>query len=466
MRRPFLIISVVTFVTFKSLGQSSNQNPLYAWVSKEPVQSSLNEAKLFNFHSYNTYKPDEKILHEIGGERDDISIFCVFRNVSGNKMGEVRRGVSQIELLDTAVVFHNWFTYYEQKVIPRFLSINTLMDGPKFNHFGTDMYIGGDDGSSYSFQGEVAEIIYFDQVLDSVSQHMIESTLAMKYGIDLRKYDDYLDGNGNPMWTYSQNGRYIHNITYIGKDNVLGLDQKQSNNVNNEISLILSVNELQSNNVDNRSDILDGDYIFWSDDDERLSFKEDIASHVRIVDRRWKMNLNWNNAKEDFLKFYVAVQDIPVYDKDKHSYVLVSSSEADLKNLVGEFIKMEWDTKLGLFAGAMPLKSYKGHQYFTIIQSENDNHLKNVVSRTSQNSISLQPNPVNAGQNITIRLGCEVCGTHKILIMTETGKVIKDISVNEFEVGNVIHHEFGEPGVYIIHIENDRDQQNYKVIVI
>ncbi|MBC7884875.1 MAG: hypothetical protein H7X99_05335 [Saprospiraceae bacterium] len=466
MRSSLLFILVMAIATCKSTGQSSALKPIYSWVSEEPAVSSLDEAKLFNFHSYDTYDPDQIFIHEIGGKRDDVSMFCVFRNVNGNKMGELKRGASCMEILDTAVVFHNWFTYHEQKILPRFVSIISMMNGPKFDNFGTNMYIGGDTKFKYGFQGEVAEILYFDQILENKNQQIVESKLAMKYGIDLREYDDYLNGNGHPIWTFSQNGRYTHNITFIGKDRLTDLDQRQSNNVNNEISLILSLNDLQISNADNHSDILDGDYIFWSDDNENFGFKEDIASQVSMMPRKWKMNLNWNTAKDELLKFSVAIQDIPNYDLKKHTYVLVSSSESGLKNMVGEFVKMDWDTKFGLYTAALPLRPYKGNYYFSFIQSENDKHLKNVVSRTTQNSISLQPNPVNTGQNITIRLGCEDCGTHKIQIMTKTGMVIKDILVSEFEVGNAIHHEFGMPGVYIIHIANDRDQQNYKVIVI
>lgn len=87
---------------------------------------------------------------------------------------------------------------------------------------------------SFPFQGNIGEIIYFNTRLPKLEQRKIESYLALKYGISLGNNANpftYLASDGTTTaWTGSN--IYQNNITGIGRDDLAGLNQKQSKSSN------------------------------------------------------------------------------------------------------------------------------------------------------------------------------------------------------------------------------------------
>jgi len=95
-----------------------------------------------------------------------------------------------------------------------------------------DEYLGWGSYNKFT-NGHIAEMLVFNKKLTSAERHQVNSYIALKYGLTLKKddgaTDDYIASDGSTkIWTASNNGGYGHRVTGIGLDSAGGINQKQS----------------------------------------------------------------------------------------------------------------------------------------------------------------------------------------------------------------------------------------------
>lgn len=80
------------------------------------------------------------------------------------------------------------------------------------------------------FSGDIAEILTFNRLLDTREQDIVESYLALKYGLTLDQTSptDYLIAGGTVAWSASAAGLYSGDIAGIGRDDTTSLYQPKS----------------------------------------------------------------------------------------------------------------------------------------------------------------------------------------------------------------------------------------------
>lgn len=170
------------------------------------------------------------------------------------------------------------------------VSTNTITGGG--TRFG---YVGdGSEATSFDFdsndgyyEGDISEVIYYEnQILDSEQINLIESYLAIKYGITLNnnvatgtdKYQSSGDlsvDSSNPDYpiTVWDDATYWNDVIIIGKDEASGLDQKQSKSANTDgvltVALGTTVQTLNSLNTFDFDDDLD--FLAIGNDDGELN---------------------------------------------------------------------------------------------------------------------------------------------------------------------------------------------------
>ena len=127
---------------------------------------------------------------------------------------------------------------------------------------------------SLPLYGRVAEAMYFDHRISDTAVIQWISYLAVKYGVTLEQ-TNYLDSRRNVIWNYSDYPDYCTSIAGIGRDDSVGLHQKQTYFADNQIIVgIVGANTtgtgannyspLQTeNNEDNPAFIADGDFIIF-----------------------------------------------------------------------------------------------------------------------------------------------------------------------------------------------------------
>ena len=124
---------------------------------------------------------------------------------------------------------------------------------------------------SLPLRGRIAEALYFDRRISDTAVIQWISCLALKYGVTLAR-TDYLDSRRNVIWDYTNYPSYCASIAGLGRDDSVGLDQKQTYYADGQI--IIGVNQLANTNEDNTATIADGDFIIFGMEDTLSSTSE------------------------------------------------------------------------------------------------------------------------------------------------------------------------------------------------
>ena len=113
---------------------------------------------------------------------------------------------------------------------------------------------------SLPLHGRVAEALYFDHRISDTAVIQWISYLAVKYGVTLAQ-TDYLDSRRNVIWDYTDYPSYSTSIAGVGRDDSVGLCQKQTYYADGQV--VFGVNQLAQTNEENVSAIADGDFIVF-----------------------------------------------------------------------------------------------------------------------------------------------------------------------------------------------------------
>ena len=123
---------------------------------------------------------------------------------------------------------------------------------------------------SLPLYGRIAEAMYFDHRISDTAVIQWISYLALKYGVTLAQ-TDYLDSRRNVIWNYADYPSYSTSIAGVGRDDSVGLYQKQAYYADGQMIIGMvganNYSPLQTgNNEDNPAFIADGDFIVFGMD--------------------------------------------------------------------------------------------------------------------------------------------------------------------------------------------------------
>ena len=130
---------------------------------------------------------------------------------------------------------------------------------------------------SLPLYGRIAEAMYFDHRISDTAVIQWISYMAVKYGVTLAQ-TDYLDSRRNVIWDYTNYPDYSTSIAGLGRDDSVGLYQKQTYFADNQMIVGIAganatgvgannYSPLQmGNNEDNPAFIADGDFIVFGMD--------------------------------------------------------------------------------------------------------------------------------------------------------------------------------------------------------
>jgi gliding motility-associated-like protein len=162
---------------------------------------------------------------------------------------------------------------------------------------GTSTFTGANDrfrlGEFYN--GRIAEVIVYTSALTARQHQQVAGYLSLKYGITLNNgATDYLATDGSTsVWTAASNATHKSNIAGIGRDDVEGLTQKQSQSVNAGFQPTLGLGSIAADNLVNTNTFpADKSYLIWGDDGASTSFTTTITGNPAVTTRMarsWKV---------------------------------------------------------------------------------------------------------------------------------------------------------------------------------
>lgn len=186
------------------------------------------------------------------------------------------------------------------------------------------------------FQGGIAEVISYSAPLSASNQADVFTYLAIKYGITLdsdpssatTNYDYQVDGStiiwpGTSSATYQS---YHYDVAGIGKNVATQqLNQTQSQ----------SINDATIVNISDPSDLDDGDYLVWGNNNDPNTFTTDdvITGVTQRLNRVWKVK-ETGNVGTVSLNFDITNLSV---DKDNTTLnLIIAPSDSDIPTDLGD----------------------------------------------------------------------------------------------------------------------------------
>jgi len=160
-----------------------------------------------------------------------------------------------------------------------------------------------------NYHGNFPEFISFPFELTSNQRNRVESYLALKYGITLRREDSYKNSKNLVFWDKINNLRFQSRIFGIGRDDISGLNQLQSESVHFKDYLVTSVGQLAASNPEKQdhASIENNHFIVFADNGQNIVFDAENDFGARVLSRKWLSQNTGENADVIPMSFKVNI---------------------------------------------------------------------------------------------------------------------------------------------------------------
>ncbi|PSL33797.1 putative secreted protein (Por secretion system target) [Dyadobacter jiangsuensis] len=124
----------------------------------------------------------------------------------------------------------------------------------------------GADNNYGSFNGQLNEVVVFENKLTEAEMDRVETYMAIKYGNTFAKgLRDYKNSTSGTVWTAATNTGYHNNIAGIARDDEGSLYQRQSWSTNLGRQVLVSTTGLANTNAANNGALANGQFLVWGD---------------------------------------------------------------------------------------------------------------------------------------------------------------------------------------------------------
>ncbi len=346
------------------------------------------------------------------------------------------------------------------------------------------------NGYDESLNGKVSEFLFFNRKLSNPEIIQQISYLAVKYGVTLQK-TDYVASDSTIIWNYSEYPQFSAHILGIGRDDVMGLNQKQSQGIDDQIILGLG-SEFATNEI-NPNIIPDKTFMMIGLDSTGLKTAYDLEIGTGEIFNAYGKGMvqctgttiyNYNT----FLKV-----DVKKWDGNLIDYKLIIDGNADgvytpqnisiyyPDSLTADsilcFSNVVWDNNLSgkdcfSFITLSENEIDRLTQVSPLVKIVGDNNIQNNTISNQMNSnannsefgnrYGLYPNPTR--DNFTIWAEYTNPTKVEVTLFSSEGKKLQSWN----GTGNKNYQFTGTqtiPGNYLIEIRSDKETKTFKMIV-
>lgn len=324
---------------------------------------------------------------------------------------------------------------------------------------------------SLNFQGKFAEFMIFRDQMEHQDNIKVHTYLAMKYGVSLMDLN-YQYSDTTIIWNYSDNKSYQYEIAGIGRDDSLGIYQKQSAGNGGLSELVISAGELQITNDSNQTQLANYDALIWGNNGSELNINPDtsnIQTFNFLTERKWLMQVSGNSARQlsTNLRFSTQGLDsisnlmlvINPYCQSEYwadsSYVIMPDSSDQIGHYY--FSNIQWDAD----SSGQDMFAFMAFPKMSINRYSSDN-LQNQINDAGDFECSVFPNPTAGFFTLNYQSESEL--DVMLRLSTASGQIVKTqtiVQTKEFEINQYLD----TPGVYFMTIDNKEKVQTFKIIV-
>lgn len=335
------------FLSFLSIDLVFGQNPggvegQNYWFQASKIDTVSSEgSKVINFYSALSVN-DQNIMDEINSSQklEDATVFVVLKPnflQEEYQLLDINSTDRQISIQSDRIkskkelkiknfnspkpYFFSYLESYEQKSITDTIQSDSLSK----NTYPS------------KFEGDVAEVIFYPQLLSKLERRKVETYLSLKYGISLPLNSDYINSKNDTIWKSDESKTFLYRVSGIGRDITGNFNHKQSANVDDGQFLTVGLgNKIETKNELNKKSMHDINYVLWGDDFGDLSFlQEKQTPEVYVFNRTWKTKLIGEGMKSQNYIFSFDTDLIQSPSEEKKSEALKeeasNSQEPELK---------------------------------------------------------------------------------------------------------------------------------------
>ncbi len=140
------------------------------------------------------------------------------------------------------------------------------------------------------FNGQITEFISYSSSASTFDQKRIQSYLAIKNGVTLHSInsvtptregdENYVDSNGNTIWSSDANFNFNYDIAGIGRDDASGLNQKQSTSSNPGAVVTMGLTDIFTTNNENINsnpdEFTNQNFLMWGNNNQSFDAADPI----------------------------------------------------------------------------------------------------------------------------------------------------------------------------------------------
>ncbi len=429
-------------------------NQLKYYFSSKGQLSAHEDNDRFNFHPYVRYA---KMADDLFAEFKDLKKFSYF-SVNQNCQDQVISNISTerltVSISDLTAVSSD-IDYFPnpschpklQTYIEHFGEGNVTFNNDFKPYFLTEF----DHSNRNADDGFIAEILIYDDMLNSKQRKVVESYLAIKYGISLVDTATYVNSSNEVLFKATQD--YKYRVTAIGRDDGTGLYQKQSKNTQDtDLKFTIGLGEIASWNEYNNTFLEDRHFLFWADNDLDLKFDEES-----VVLRRWRLksiNHSFHNSK---LVVSIDPSVLRGWTIDDHIWLGVKGNDSEENSdALHEF---KWVN--GRYECYFNFPDVKGEYLELYLKMDRKVNSDPFIS----NEIKLFPNLQLAGQEISVFFPKRFSNTILASFYKEDGTQERKERISVNEDNYIYHFKTLSPGVYTVHLKNNEIDKTLRYIV-
>ena len=346
------------------------------------------------------------------------------------------------------------------------------------------------NGYDESLNGKVSEFLFFNRKLSNPEIIQQISYLAVKYGVTLQK-TDYVASDSTTIWNYTDYPQFSSSILGIGRDDAMGLNQKQSTGIDNKV--IFGLGSEFATNEGNTNVIPNETFIIIGFDTTGLKTQYELQIGTGEIFNAYGKGMvqctgttiynyntflkvdvkNWEGNLIDY-KLIIDGNADGVYTPQNISIYYPDSLTADS---ILCFSNVVWDNNLSgkdcfSFITLSENEIDRLTQVSPLVRIVGDNHIQNNTISNQMNSNSynsefgnrygLYPNPTR--DNFTIWAEYTNPTKVEVTLYSSEGKRLQSWNGN----GNKSYQFTGTqtvPGNYLIEIKSEKESKTFKMIV-
>lgn len=124
----------------------------------------------------------------------------------------------------------------------------------------------GQDGNHGALNGQLNEVVVFENKLSDDEMDRVETYMAIKFGTTYAEgTKNYKNSVSETVWSSTLNNGFHSNIAGIARDDLGSLSQKQSWSTNLGKQVLISTTSLANTNAGNAGVLSDKQYLIWGD---------------------------------------------------------------------------------------------------------------------------------------------------------------------------------------------------------